>query len=436
MSAHEWIQRKLGGDSFFKHPTSEHFLTEHGVLAASVEHSGLSPRPDAGSDLNTLAREIMKVGRNPASATSTTSSSTRSSSTSKQHGDSKGLQGCGARQVVTNVDKTRGPRRLAHAGSLAMALATAWSAMATTSVPIGGLPGTVEDASREHGGKSSFSTPPLSQSSSTTTFQSGQSGRVLLPSQSHGFGAELSGGPIADGNDGLQGCQRNGQSDQGTGSTTSRSRSQESQSRRSSGSGRERTDWPSWRIADTSQGPLEVGGIGSRSSDRQDDRGSNQAGCSTGGAEMARDNTPKKSGASSSGLSVESPQRLLEPKSLPAPESPTTTTVDQPAILQEVNSLLANQEEKFQGMLCQLMSHIMTAQQISFQASQMPGSMPMTGAHQHYIGDGVNRDLPMPSALDQSSQQGYTPEEIAQMNQDHREYLKEIGSTGKGYLSD
>lgn len=284
VSAHEWIQRKLGGDSFFKHPTSEHFLTEHGVLAASVEHSGLSPRPDAGSDLNTLAREIMKVGCNPASATSTTSSSTRSSSTSKQHGDSKGLQGCGARQVVTNVDKTRGPRRLAHAGSLAMALATAWSAMATTSVPIGGLPGTVEDASREHGGKSSFSTPPLSQSSSTTTFQSGQSGRVLLPSQSHGFGAELSGGSIADGNDGLQGCQRNGQSNQGTGSTTSRSRSQESQSRRSSGSGRERTDWPSWRIADTSQGPLEVGGIGSRYRDRQDDRGSNQAGCSTGGA--------------------------------------------------------------------------------------------------------------------------------------------------------
>ena len=284
VSAHEWIQRKLGGDSFFKHPTSEHFLTEHGVLAASVEHSGLSPRPDAGSDLNTLAREIMKVGRNPASATSTTSSSTRSSSTSKQHGDSKGLQGCGARQVVSNVDKTRGSRRLAHAGSLAMALATAWSAMATTSVPIGGLPGTVEDASREHGGKSSFSTPPLSQSSSTTTFQSGQSGRVLLPSQSHGFGAELSGGPFADGNDGLQGCQRNGQSNQGTGSTTSRSRSQESQSRRLSGSGRERTDWPSWRIADTSQGPLEVGGIGSRYSDRQDDRGSNQAGCSTGGA--------------------------------------------------------------------------------------------------------------------------------------------------------
>ena len=107
---------------------------------------------------------------------------------------------------------------------------------------------------------------------------------MLLPSQSHGFGAELSGGSIADGNDGLQGCQRNGQSNQGTGSTTSRSRSQESQSRRSSGSGRERTDWPSWRIADTSQGPLEVGGIGSRSGDRQDDRGSNQAGCSTGGA--------------------------------------------------------------------------------------------------------------------------------------------------------
>lgn len=152
--------------------------------------------------------------------------------------------------------------------------------------------------------------------------------------------------------------------------------------------------------------------------------------------EMARDNTPKKSGASSSGLAVESPQRPLEPKSLPAPESPTTTTVDQPAILQEVNSLLANQEEKFQGMLSQLMSHIMTAQQISFQASQMPGAMPMTGVHQHYIGDGVNRDLPMPSALDQSSQQGYTPEEIAQMTQDHREYLKEIGSTGKGYLSD
>ena len=53
----------------------------------------------------------------------------------------------------------------------------------------------------------------------------------------------------------------------------------------------------------------------------------------------------------------------------------------------------------------------------------------MTGVHQHYIGDGVNRDLPMPSALD-------TPEEIVQMNQDHRDYLKEIGSTGQGYLSD
>ena len=41
---------------------------------------------------------------------------------------------------------------------------------------------------------------------------------------------------------------------------------------------------PRGGFADTSQRPLEVGGVGSRPSDRQDDRGPNQASCSTRGA--------------------------------------------------------------------------------------------------------------------------------------------------------
>ena len=279
LSAHEWIQRKLGGDSFFKPHTSEHFLTEHGVLAASVEHSGLSSKPEAGSDLNTLAREIMKGANSVATSTTTTSPSTRSTSSTKQHGDGKGLQGRGAHQMGKNVDKARSSCRVAHAGSLAMALATAWSAMATTSVPIGGLPGTMANASRVHGVQRSFGSPALSQSPSTTTLHSCQSGRVLLPSKSYGRGAELSGGSFAHGNDGLSDCKRNEQSYQGSGSTTSRSRSQESQSGRSSRCSSERTGRSTWRFADTSQRSSEAGGIGASASDRQDDRGANQAGC-------------------------------------------------------------------------------------------------------------------------------------------------------------
>ena len=95
LSAHEWIQRKLGGYSFFKPHTSEHFLTGHGVLAASVEHSGLSSKPEAGSDLHTLAREIMKGANSLVSTTTTTSPSTRSTSSFRQHGDGKRLQECG-----------------------------------------------------------------------------------------------------------------------------------------------------------------------------------------------------------------------------------------------------------------------------------------------------------------------------------------------------
>ena len=286
MSAHEWIQRKLGGDSFFKHPTSEHFLTEHGVLAASVEHSGLSPRPDAGSDLNTLAREIMKVGRNPASATSTTSSSTRSSSTSKQHGDSKGLQGCGARQVVTNVDKTRGPRRLAHAGSLAIWLlqrpGLRWLPPPYPSV---GSPEQWRMQAESMVANRAFPRRHYHKALSTTTFQSGHNLAECCFLRNR-MGLELSflEDPLLMGMMACRAAKGMGSRIKAHGSTTSRSRSQESQSRRSSRGGRERTDWPSWRIADTSKGPLEVGGIGSRSSDRQDDRGSNQASCSTGGA--------------------------------------------------------------------------------------------------------------------------------------------------------
>ena len=250
-----------------------------GVLAASVEHSGLSSKPEAGSDLNTLAREIMKGANSVATSTTTTSPSTRSTSSTKQHGYGKGLQGRGAHQMGKNVDKARSSCRVAHAGSLVMALATAWSAMATTSVPIGGLSGTMANASREHGVQRSFGSPALSQSPSTTTLHSCQSGRVLLPSKSYGRGAEFSGGPFAHGNDGLSDCKRNEQSYQGSGSTTSRSRSQESQSGRSSRCSSERTGRSTWRFADTSQRSSEAGSIGASASDRQDDRGANQAGC-------------------------------------------------------------------------------------------------------------------------------------------------------------
>ena len=159
--------------------------------------------------------------------------------------------------MVKNVDKARGPRR-----SLAMALATAWSAMATTSLPIGGISGTMANAGREHGVQPGIGSSALSQSSATTTLHPCQSGRVLLPSESNGLGAEFSRRPLAHGNDGLSNCKRNEQSYQGPGSTTSRSRSQESQSGRSSRSSSERTGRSTWRFADTSQRSFEAGSIG------------------------------------------------------------------------------------------------------------------------------------------------------------------------------
>lgn len=144
--------------------------------------------------------------------------------------------------------------------------------------------------------------------------------------------------------------------------------------------------------------------------------------------EMARDNTPKKSGASSSGLAVESPQRLLEPKSLPAPESPTTTTVDQPAILQEVNSLLANQEEK-DAFTVDEPHHDGSADFLPGKSDARIDADDRSSSTLHR-----RRGERRPShafSLGPVKSTGLHPGRD-RPDEDHREYLKEIGSTGRG----
>ena len=116
--------------------------------------------------------------------------------------------------------------------------------------------------------------------------------------------------------------------------------------------------------------------------------------------------TPKRTqGALPAGFST--PTRTAPVEAL-APSSPM---IIGGVSAEQVEAMMANQEERFQTMLSQVFQHVMNSQQIL----QQQGIAPME---------------------EEPVEEDFTKDEIAQMNQDHRDYLKEIGSTGRGYISD
>lgn len=76
---------------------------------------------------------------------------------------------------------------------------------------------------------------------------------------------------------------------------------------------------------------------------------------------------------------------------------------------EQVQTMLGNQEERFQTMFSQVFQHVMNLQQSMVQPQA--SSTPMEDEEMDRV-------------------------EIAKLNADHREYLDQIGSTGKGYISD
>ena len=76
---------------------------------------------------------------------------------------------------------------------------------------------------------------------------------------------------------------------------------------------------------------------------------------------------------------------------------------------EQVQTMLGNQEERFQTMFSQVFQHVMSLQQNVGQPQ--PSSTPMEDEEMDRV-------------------------EIAKLNADHRDYLNQIGSTGRGYISD
>ena len=228
LQARDWAAIRMKAQKAARSRESEHFVTERSFMAADVKHSGLTSSTTTSSDgcLAPAAQAIMRRACSGDRTTTTSSSTSRSSSRSSNgsesqpHAKSAGRGGRALLQVrKPNRAEERGTLEevrpanaqkstMAHPWRLALAFATAWSAVRPNAVPIGLKHKPMDVAGGKHDGQQVLSQETPSTGFGQGGLQHGESGRWNLPSQSTGIAPSLSGRSFGGGHVGCKGDTR------------------------------------------------------------------------------------------------------------------------------------------------------------------------------------------------------------------------------------
>ena len=387
VSPEEWLKRKLSAHAIHAKPEHEHLVTEQGEQAADLVHSGLVVQPanDAASLL--LARPAQAM-RSSTSFRSTTTSSPASSADRALRPDgtrkpSQRVKGDLA-PLEKNVAATGKPRSMARSWNALVVAAAAASAVLACALPQCDHHRPVAFAKRADGKQHGISLPQLAK---TMDFE-GQAEWQLHPEQHDRAERlpkpsrpqdDLLGGPLAHGHDGCSTSQRSSSCDAKSRFARSPSTSKENRRAWSEDRSNQAADWTKGWTSNSQGRSSPAGGSAPHHCPREGDCGGPQGPVQALG-ERAQDGF--KAACIYSGSQRKQfqwPHRGAQSQD----ESSTTwneaawdghhrkrSGAKHPRYAQV---LLANQEERFQAMLTQVMQHVMHMANNQFRAT--PGEL-------------------------------------------------------------
>ena len=404
ISHSDWLQRKLLAVQSLSTNSHEHLLSEHSVCAAKLV--GVSF--DDGSCFDDLAPSMtQKPTATPTSTTSTSRSPNRAAAL--------GIHGGGTRRPLrlpVEEDHPPSPCKtpMARARHLLMVMSAALASIHAISIPFHQQHHAMAASSPANGFQRSHVQTPSSKSSSMPGVHSWKLEGSYVAQGSPWMADILRGGPDAAGYAGRKVFKRSGEQDSSRSRGRSQSIGQQGQRGGQGASSGEGTHRPKRRFTGSQSRPPEAGIIASRLVQREDDCRAAQSrhqacGSSTHGKSSSVIDDQQFKWSKFSGGASEAFQSSILGRALPgpAPSTPSTTvgSLGTGVKMQDVQELLSQQDQQFQAMLSQVMTHMM-----SLQGSQMPVGIQTQGTMRY---DLTAKD----SEMDGHMTHGWTQQEIA-----------------------